>query len=228
MDDTPIGPSPASAAHSTAIPRAWLTACVTAVILLSALGWLLARLIWLPYYFGLFFYLVGGLLVGATAFRIGRPARPLAKATLVRGVVAVALVSVCISVLWEYAHFVATVGDPPRFAAARNAAVAAGRPPQEVEAAAARAFKEYLRTMHPPGGVVGYVRWSIESGEATLTVAGAGATLTTDHRGFIWPLRTLVAVLLVAGGLWSATESLRSAEPVTNILGPGEEIVEEI
>src|SRR5439155_21478641 len=110
---------------------AWLTAQVACLLMLAAFGWLLARLVWLYYFFGLFFFLVAGLLVGAISFRLARSARPVEKARLVRGIVLISFWSILITINWEYRHFAATVGQPPKFAGARNAAVAAGRPPSE-------------------------------------------------------------------------------------------------
>ena len=95
--------------------------------LLAVLAWLLARLVWLPMYFGLFFFLVAGLLVSAVAFRIARPARPLSTGAILRGALIVSLLTIAVTLFWEYRHFTATVGDPPHFPDARNAAVRSGR-----------------------------------------------------------------------------------------------------
>jgi hypothetical protein len=205
----------------------WRLALFAALLMLIGLGWLLARLVWLYYYFGLFFFLVAGLLVGAISFRIARPVRPLETGRLIRGIVWVTLFSMVFTLDWEYRHFAATVGAQPRFPQARNAAVAAGREAREIRDAAERAFRAYLSENFPPGGPIGYARWSAGAGEVMLEVEGEKALITNDHRGIVWPVRTLGAALLLGAGLWFALESLRSTEPVTNLLKPGEEAMEE-
>jgi hypothetical protein len=191
--------------------------------MLAVLGWLLARLVWLYYFFGLFFFLVAGLLVGAISFRKARAARPIEKGRLVRGVLVVALGSTLITVVWEFRHFAATVGLPPKFAEARNAAVAAGRSSGDVQARAAEAFETHLKKSFPPGGAIGYLLWSTRSGEVKLSVDSATEVIRTPHAGWVWPVRTTTAAVLLAAGLWFGLESLRSSSPVTNILQPGEE-----
>jgi len=222
-------PDPAADSGDRTARRAirWRLALLAALLMLIGLGWLLARLVWLYFYFGLFFFLVAGLLVGAISFRIARLVRPLETGRLIRGIVWVTLFGMVFTIDWEYRHFAATVGAQPRFPQARNAAVAAGREAREIRDAAERAFRTYLSENHPPGGPIGYALWSSGAGEVTAEVEGEKAVIANDHRGFVWPARTLAAGLLLAAGLWFALESLRFAEPVTNLLKPGEEAMEE-
>ena len=204
----------------------WWSALAVAMGLLLGLDWLLARLLWLPFYFGLFFFLVAGLIVGALAFRVARASRPLTKMRLLRGIACVAGLSTAATTYWEYRHVAATVGDPPAFAEARNKALSDGRSPREIRMQAARTFKRRLGEDFPPGGAIGYARWAIRAGEMELVVADASEHISIDHRGITWPLRTLAALLLLASGLWLSFESLRSADSVSNILAPGEEYEE--
>lgn len=208
-------------------PDRWWLAVALALVLLGALGWLLARLIWLPFYLGLFFFLIAGLLVGAFTFRFARPARPVSKGRIIVGVALIAVVGSLVTSVWEYRGFAATAGGERQFPEARNAAVAAGRPVREVEALAAEAFRQALRDEYPPGGLLGYIGWAIHSGEMELTVGASTDTVTTAHRGLAWPIRTAAGMLLLAVGLWLSFESLRSATPVSNILAPGEEAEDE-
>jgi hypothetical protein len=196
--------------------------------MLAVLGWLLARLVWLYYFFGLFFFLVAGLLVGGIAFRLARSARPIEKGRLIRGIVFVTLGSTLITVNWEYRHFADTVGQPPKFAEARNAAVTAGQPPGLIRTRASDAFTKHLRENSPPGGMIGYVRWAVHSGEARLAVDSTTEKVVIDHRHWVWAVRTLAGALLLAAGLWFSLESLRSSSPVSNLLVPGEEAPEEM
>lgn len=204
----------------------WFMARLASLILLAGFGFLLARLIWLPFYFGLFFFLVAGLLAGALSFRVARQARPISRARIVRGVAWLAVLATAVTLCWEYAHVTATIGDQPKFPEARNAAVKAGRPAAHVEEIASEQFRESLRRSYPPGGPIGYVRWAVSSGEMELEVEGSKDATSINQRGAAWMVRTLAGLLLLAAGLYASFESLRSPRPVSNILQPGEEYEE--
>ena len=207
--------------------KQWRKAILLAVILLSTLGWLLAKLVWLPFYFGLFFFLVAGLLVGAAAFRFCHSARPISKRRLALGVCFVSLISILVVVCWEYQHIAGTRGGPPKFPRARNAAIAADRSPRSVQLTVADAFKDRLRADFAPGGVIGYVRWATASGEMEISLGDETETVSIPQSGWAWPIRTVGGLILLAMGLWFSLESLLVAERVTNILAPGEEAEDE-
>lgn len=207
---------------------AWYRGITVAALILAALSWLLARLIWLPFLFGLFFFLVAGLIAGAVGFRLAKPARPVPSGRIKAAVVVLSLLAAALTVLFEYRHFRdIAIGDPPRFADARNAVVAAGGSLRELAARAANAFEKALADHWPPGGTAGYVLWSIRSGSLPIEVDGHTEKVVTTHSGLLWPGRTLLAAVLIAAGLWAGLESLRSATPVNNILPFGEEYIED-
>lgn len=206
--------------------RRWLLARLVSLGLLVAFGFLLARLIWLPFYFGLFFFLVAGLLAGALSFRIARAARPISRSRILRGIAWLAVLAMIVTLCWEYQHVRATIGAPPKFHEARNAAVKAGRPPGYIKDLASDEFRKGLRKAYPPGGPIGYVRWAASSGEMELAVDGTKDVGAIDQRGAAWVVRTVAALLLMAAGLYASFESLRSPLPVSNILPAGEEYEE--
>lgn len=200
----------------------WCRALGASLLLLGPLDWLLARLLWLPMYFGLFFFLVAGLLVGGVAFRLARSARPVTRARIILGVLPVAFLSICITIILEYRHIADTAGAPPAFGAAWNAKSKGSDSVGDIRAEAAEAFRKHLSDSFPPGGVAGYARWAIESGEMSISVFGFSAKVTIAHTGPAWPIRTLAAFALLAMGLWLSFESLRSPSPVSNIIAEGE------
>jgi hypothetical protein len=206
--------------------RRWLVARLLSLGLLAVLGFLLARLIWLPFYFGLFFFLVAGLLAGALSFRIARAARPIPRLRILRGIAWLAAVAMAITLCWEYQHVAGTIGDPPKFQEARNAAVKAGRPAACIRDIASEEFRKALRKTYPPGGPIGYVRWAVSSGEMEISVEGTKDVGAVDQRGTAWLVRTVIGLLLMAAGLYASFESLRSPYPISNILPPGEEYEE--
>ena len=98
---------------------------------------------------------------------------------------------------------------------------------REVKTAVTEEFETSLAKDYPPGGPLGYIRWAIAGGDMTLEVEGSKDKVAIGHTGIAWPIRTLVAAILLAAGLWASFESLRSASPITNILAPGEEYEED-
>lgn len=206
---------------------AWRRAMIVSFLCLVPLGWLLVALIWLPLYMGLFFFLVAGLLVGAVSFRFARPARPMARRRILRGAGVLALACTAINLVWEFDQFARGVGKPPRFADARNAVVAAGEKASSIDTKANVAFRAALTERYAPGGPIGYLRWAVSGADLPVSVNGQTETIVMPHGGFRWPIRTLVAFLLLAVGLYLSFEALTSAEPVSNILPPGAEYTEE-
>lgn len=222
----PSQPEPSSTGI-TAQPGRWRLALLLSLVMLVPLGWLMARLVWLPLYSGLFSFLVAGLLVGALTFRVAKPARPVSRGRILVGICLVAVGSTLVTVVWEYRNVAATVSGQTKFADARNAAVTAHRPVHEVESSAEREFVATLRRDYAPGGPIGYVLWATRVGQMDLVVRECSDTVGISHRGAVWPIRTLVGMLLLVAGLWLSFESLRSTVPVSNILAPGEEAEEE-
>jgi len=226
-------PNDTTAQHATAaVPaevsgKAWWNALALSFALLAGLSWLLARLVFLPYYMGLFFYLVAGLLVSGAAFRVARAARPIPRGRMIRGVILVAALTWAVSIVWEYRDRVAGIATGARFVEAKNQAVADGKSPSVVEAQAIERLHERLRTDYPPGGLIGYVRWVLRSGTMTVTVGPSTDELAVSQRRAAWAARSLASIGLLALGLWFGFDSLRSPTPVTNLLAPGEEAEDE-
>ena len=224
-DTTAQHPSPGGASGRN--PAAWRHALVLSFGLLAGLSWLLARLVFLPYYMGLFFYLVAGLLVSGATFRMARAARPISRARMSRGVIVVATLAWAVSIVWEYRDRVAGIATGARFVEAKNQAIAGGKSPSVVESKAIEMFHERLRTDYPPGGLLGYVRWVLRSGTMTVTVGPSTDELAISQRRAAWAARSVASIALFALGLWFGFESLRSPTPVTNLLAPGEEAEDE-
>lgn len=197
------------------------------IVLLSALCWLLARVVWLPFYFGVFFFLVAGLIAGSAAFRIARAARPLRRREVLACVAVQWLVAVAIGLFWEYRNVRNTIGDAPRFGESRLAAYGRGESARRVDEAASTTFDRLLRERFPPGGTRGYARWAMGGGRARLVLPdGTRDDVSIPHRGSAWIVRTIGAYFLLAAGLWAPLESLRSRTPTDNVLKPGEEAEE--
>ncbi len=75
------------------------------------IGWLLCYGALLPFFLGLFFFMLFGLLVGAVVFRIGQGARPIARSRIVGGTTVVVLAVMVVSLTVEGRDFPSQVGD---------------------------------------------------------------------------------------------------------------------
>ncbi|MBN1489250.1 MAG: hypothetical protein JXA69_04975, partial [Phycisphaerae bacterium] len=62
------------------LPPRWAASVIAGLALGLPFAWLLAVLAFLPFYLGLFFFTLIGLLIGAVQFRVGKPAVPWPKA----------------------------------------------------------------------------------------------------------------------------------------------------
>lgn len=201
----------------------WRLSMGASFLVLSALTYILARVVFLPYFMGLFFYQVAGLIAGSAGFRVARPVRPVRRARLIGGALLVALSAWCVSIVFEYYDRVDGIAREGEFYEAKLAAVERGESAADVMARVQSSLRDHFRTQYPPGGVVGYVRWVVQSGEQTLTVDGVTDTVRIAHRQRAWVLRSIASIALMATGLFMAFQALVSPTPVSNLLVPGEE-----
>lgn len=202
----------------------WLAALGVGVATLAPLMWLLARVVWIPAYFGVFFFIIGGMLAGAGPFRVARSLRPMKRGRVVLGVAILAIAGIVGGLYLEYRYRLDEIGTPPKFAQARTDAVRRGEQARSVSADASAAFSKMLVESYRPGGVIGYCRWAATSGTTMLSLPrGFSDEVTLGQRRMAWILRTIGAYGLFVVGLWYQLEGLRRSEPVSNILAPGEE-----
>lgn len=205
----------------------WLAALGAGAVATLPLMWLLARVVWIPAYFGVFFFIIGGMLAGAGPFRMARSLRPMSGGRVFLGVAALSIFGTASGLYLEYRYRADEIGTPPRFAEARTDAVRRGGPAKAVNSEASAAFRRMLDDKFAPGGLIGYCRWAATSGTATLSLpTGFSDEVTLGQRRMAWVLRTIGAYGLFAIGLWYQLEGLRRLEPVSNILAPGEEAEE--
>jgi len=193
------------------------------------LNWLLGSLLWLPYYSGLFGFLVEGLIAGAVAFRVASAARPVSKLNRIIGIALLVVFSINVLLLFEYHHFRNKIALPPKFVTTRNHIIRAQKDEsarvaaiEAVETQAQQAFSNMLADNFPPANAYGYARWVTVTGLADIDVQGERERIEARHRGWIWPVRTGIGALLLALGFWLAFDALAQGEPVRNVLQPGE------
>lgn len=159
-------------------------------------GVLLAYLAALPFLLGLFFYLLLGLVIGATMYRFGAKARIPSKPTLWAIGLGVALVTLAASLWAEYRALPGSVTE-----AVRHSLWMRFDPDMKarLETETRQFAAHYLQEHYPPGGVLGYVRWAISDG--SLKCPRVFKESTTEYRlpqrRKLWVVRiTLASVML--------------------------------
>lgn len=202
-------------------------ALVVGCVLAVPVGWLLALLILLPGMLGLFFYMLFGLLVGAFVFRVASPLIPIPRRTafIVGGLVTLAIWSV--SLAGEYcnvrgysvyrygeAGFAWYPVDGDAMRTVRNTFIRRSFEPEqiaELRDKSREAFLGELREKYPPGGFIGFLRWSAVGKQPIELprVHGPGTQeLKPKQRGTFWLVRLTLSLLLLGGAVISQTLGL--------------------
>lgn len=210
MSESPGQTAPASIDSDSASLRArrwWLAVLVGAVVTLP-FAWLLSHAAMLPFFLGLFFFALFGLVIGALMHRIAAPARPYGRLTVLAGTTLIVLLGWGVSIAQEARDvprkMASTAGQSVRSIGDRTLA--------EFEAAVADGIRAHIKERFPPGGTLGYVRWVLDDGitpRGTLAVVDVPLR-ATQRRGW-WAVRVVLAIALFAFGVGSQTLPLRLA-----------------
>jgi hypothetical protein len=188
----PIAPAVAS----------WWWAVAAGTALGIPLGYLLSYGAALLAYLGLFFFMLFGLVIGAVMFRIGQPARPIARWKLRTGIGLVALSAWGTSLAFECWGFPSDVAETvlkPETRALRQRPD--GRTPNEIKHEIEECVRDYLREAYPPGGPIGYIRWKVFDDELNVQITNVKPIrLPFKDNGGWWILRVVlsIAMLIIA------------------------------
>ena len=194
--------APAAAGGGTG--RWWLAVGVGIVGILP-LAWLLSYAATLPFFLGLFFFVLFGLLIGAVMHRIASPSRPYRTPPLVVGTTIVLLLGWCLAIVNESRDF----PENTAFIAGKQTRYIGDRTIEEYRTAVAADIRRFLSEQYPPGGPLGYVRWVITSGELKKgQIEGLVATQRPRQAGASWVIRAVLSVALLAFGIGSQTLAL--------------------
>ncbi len=204
-------PPPGISLAASSASRWWLAVGAGSVVVIP-FAWLLSYVAALPFYVGLFVFLVFGLIVGAIMHRIASPTRPYSTGTLLLGTTVVVLVGSLVPVIVEARDF-------PRDMAERALTpktYLGDRTPEEYKAAVQDKVRRKLGERFPPGGTIGYIKWVLAEGEWKKgELEGVRQALQVDHRGFAWVARVAVSIGLLGFGVGSQTMALRrSSDPI--------------
>lgn len=185
--------------------RFWLGIVVGAIVS-APLAWLLAYAATLPFFLGLFFYALFGLIIGAAVHRVASPGRPYAKPVVIVGSTALIVGAWMVSIVVEAQGLPTDLAEdvPNKTLDLR------GRTRAEYVDFVASGIRSYMNEHYAPGGTVGYVRWVLTSGEFPKgSIEGVNRTLRFPQRKGWWMMRVVLSIGLFAFGVSSQTFLLR-------------------
>ena len=194
----------------------WWLAVAVGVIVSMPFAWLLSYAAALPFYLGLFFFVLFGLVIGAIMHRVASRRRPYRRAAVLAGTIIVAGAGWIVSIVVEGLAFPDDMGDD----AIKRTLSVGDRSPEDYRAAVAQKVRLFLHERYSPGGLVGYVRWVLTSGELKKgEIEGVKVTLRRTQRGYRWAIRVALSIAFFGFGIGSQTLPLRlRADPAVRVM----------
>lgn len=205
---TPVAVHPRSAAGLAGALIAGLV--VTLGLGLTLLTWALS----LMFMLGLFFFMLFGLLVGACMFRFGSGTRPLPRRGLIAVTALVALVGWFTAIGKECVDFpddfVERAVSPPAYQRQRVYVPPGSGEYEKVRAQVRTFIGEHLARTYPPGGALGYLRytWSGDAIELDIPNQPRKVTIMPRVAPWVWWVRVLLALPLYFLTMYSVTSGL--------------------
>ncbi len=207
-----VVPAKASLRWESDVPgppgRWWFGVAIAASVGIP-LAWLLSYAAALPFFLGLFFFMLFGLIIGAVAFRVSAPGRPYAKFPLIMGTTFLVLLVWGFSLAKEARDFPA---DVARRASLRTRDLG-DRSVADFRRAVASDVGSFLTQRYGRVQVWSYIRWVLTSGELKRgdlpTLNKAVVMPAAQSRGW-WAFRVVASAALLGFGISSQTLLLRS------------------
>jgi len=205
MPDVTAPPVEFAVSRETSSAR-WWWATAAGVIVSLPFAWLLSYAAALPFYLGLFFFMLFGLVIGAVTYRLAAPGRPYGRFAVLAGT------TLIVGVCWTTSLVKESTDFPVDLAAdaVGRARDIGQRSVEEYRAAVADEVRGFLSDHYPPGGVVGYVRWILLSGEMKKgEIPSFDQTLRRTPARLGWAIRVVLSIGLLGFAVGSQTFALR-------------------
>jgi len=186
--------------------RWWGSVCF-GILFSIPFGWLLSYAAALPFFIGMFFFVLFGLIIGAAVFRVASKNAPYPSTPLVVGTTLIVLL------IWSFT-IVKESRDFPLEAAKHIADQTRDIGDQSIEEFRADVVvqvKQFLRTQYAPGGTIGYVRWVLTDGLLQANDFDAvQRTVSAPQIRLWWAVRVTLSIALLAFGIGSQTLTLKN------------------
>lgn len=187
--------------------RWWLAVAVASVIGIPC-GWVLSYAALLPFFIGVFFFAVFGLIIGAVAYRFAAPGRPYAKTLIVVGTTVIILVTFAASLWKEGRDFPSDVATR----ALKNTRSIGILTPAEFRHNVEGDVRRFLAAEYWPGGTIGYLRWTLTSGRISKKAFDwMERDIVFPQARYLFAVRVALSLGLLAFGVASQTLTLRQS-----------------
>lgn len=184
----------------------WMVAVLTGTAVSLPLAWLLSHAALLPFFLGLFFFALFGLITGALMHRVASPGRPYGAGHLLAGTTWIVLLIMVVSLRQEAQDQPAKLAE----SASQRVRDIGDRPTSAYVAETADRIRGVWKARHGSGGLVGYVRWVLSGGTIEEGVLeGIPTALRSGVSGLWWVVRVALSAGLLAFGVSSQTLALR-------------------
>jgi len=185
--------------------RRWWFGVLIGLVVSAPLSWLLSHAATLPFFIGLFFFPLFGLVIGACIFRYASGRGPFPPSHVIAGTTLIVLPCWGASLYLEAARFPRDVAE----FAAEHAFDLGGRDLPVYLEDVAEKIDAYLARSYPPGGTIGYARWSILDGRiARDEIPELLKPFRSNQARIWWAVRVVISIGLLAFGVGSQTLSL--------------------
>jgi hypothetical protein len=185
---------------------------VAGVAVAAPSGWLLAYLAALPFLLGLFFFLLLGLIVGATIYRVGSKAPVPTTATLWVLGSSAACVLMLVSLYTEYRALPRSLEKK-----VRDSIFESLPDPQreELHRGVSQFVATELATNYSPGGFPGYLRWAATNGrfKCPRILRASTVEFRLSHQRTLWMVRVGLSLLMAEWTIMSQVLGLRPRPP---------------
>lgn len=189
-------------------PGRWWGGVAVGIAIGLPLSWLLSYAATLPFFIGLFFFALFGLVIGASVYRVAAKNRPCGRASVLIGTTLMVLVCWGLALQLEARRFPGDIADY----AAENSPDLGGRDLPTYLQDVSRKTTDYLRQTYPPGGLIGYARWSMLNGRITRNdIPELVQPFRSNQARIWWAVRVVVSIALLAFGIGSQTLPLTQA-----------------
>lgn len=209
----------------TIVPRpAERRLCANLLMVITVMnfnGWAFSHLSNLLVFLGLFFFVLFGLIMGATINRLLTQFAPLSKPVIVLLGMVFVLVSWWGALVLEASYY---PGDALAFCNHHYRRLAPDVTYEQQREAVLAQATEHLKENYGSSGTLAYLRWGLASGEVSLTVPGRStpAVFTLrQQRGWLW-LRLAASLILLCFGVFSQLKRLDEVPAQTAAVKAGE------
>lgn len=205
----PAGPKASECVNETrATARLWW-GVVAGLLVTVPLAWLLSYASTLPFFIGIFFFALFGIMIGAVVYRVAAPGRPYANWSVLVATSIIVLLGWSFTIVKEAGDFPADMADQ----ASRRTRDIGDVTRREYQATIERQIREFLQRRYPPGGTLGYVWWVLDDGVMNKgRIKGVETSLHAPQRRYWWATRVVLSIGLLAFGVGSQVFLLRLAE----------------